>query len=117
MEALPLALVDLEEARVGTARDGRSLGPHRALDRLGGLRRPDQGRMHEFERIAARDRQGGRDVGRGQPGCDERRLELTGGGERRLGLPLETAFDDVGRLAVADQHERRVESGGDERCL
>ena len=52
-----------------------------------------------------------------QPPRDEAGLAQPGRRERRLGLALEPLFDDERGFAVADQDERRVQAGRDERRL
>ncbi len=110
MQPFPVALPDLEEARLGAARD--AVG-HRRFDRGGGFRRACQRGVGDLPCGAGRDRQRRRPVRIGQAVGDERGLAPAGRRQRGIGLALEPALDDVVQFAVADEHEGRVQPVGD----
>jgi len=108
VEALPLALADLDEAAIGPDRDVRAERRRirdRRRDRAGRRGGPGEWRVGDLERRAWRDGKRRRGGGMGQPGPDETGLGDPVGRQRRLRLALEAALDDERRLAVPDEDQ------------
>ena len=71
--------------------------------------------MADLEGRTGGDRQGRHEVRAGEPGGGKLGLALALLREGRIALALEAALGDPGRFAVAQEDDRRVEAGRDER--
>ena len=120
VEALPLALADLEEARLGprsgsAARTRQLVGHRPARSRRPSAAVRPSGEWTISSGGPAGPAGPGTRAGRARRAATPLGLAPPDRRERRLGLALEPALDDELRLAVADEDERRVEPVRDER--
>ena len=116
VEALPLALAELEEAAVGRIGTRTPSAASIASATYAAVcARPGERRVDDLQRPDLRDGQGGGGVGPREALAGEGALAVAGRRERGLRLALEPVLDDPLGLAVAEQDERRVEALGDDR--